>query len=113
MDWAYGQVSSRYTTPKSIRVSSLNAAPRATVDLIELVGADRYVSLTHGDLLLQARVPADQDWREGQQVALILNPRKLHFFSKRTGANLAFDSPVIVSRDGSVDLARIGSRPSG
>ena len=90
-----------------------NAAPRATVDLVELVGADRYVSLTRGDLLLQARVSADQDWREGQRVALMLNPRKLHFFSKRTGANLSFGSPVIVSRDGNIDLVRVDSRLSG
>ena len=67
------------------------AAPEATVDLIELVGSDSYVSLTRDGLLLQARVPADQEWREGQRVALQLNPRKLHFFSKRTGASLAFD----------------------
>jgi multiple sugar transport system ATP-binding protein len=100
-------------SPPGASDAAPNTAPRATVDLIELVGADRYVSLTRGELLLQARVPADQDWREGQRVALMLNPRKLHFFSKRTGANLAFGSPVIVTRDGSVDLVRTGSRPSG
>ena len=49
-----------------------DVAPHATVDQIELVGADRYISLTHGNLLLQARVPADQEWHEGQRVALAL-----------------------------------------
>jgi multiple sugar transport system ATP-binding protein len=83
--------------PEDVALSSApvasDAAPHATVDLIELVGADRYVSLTRGNLLLQARVPADQEWHEGQRVALMLNPRKLHFFSKQTGVSLAFGSP--------------------
>jgi len=65
-----------------------NGAPQATVDLVELVGSDSYVSLARDGLLLQARVPADQEWREGQRVGLAFNPRKLHFFSKRSGANL-------------------------
>ena len=87
--------------PEDVALSSLpfasddeaNGAPHATVDLIELVGSDSYVSLARSNLLLQARVPADQGWHEGQRVALVLNPRKLHFFSKRTGANLAFCPP--------------------
>jgi multiple sugar transport system ATP-binding protein len=62
--------------------------PALTVDLVELVGSDSYVSLTYGDGLLQARVPADQAWREGQRVRLVLNPSKLRFFSKRTGVSL-------------------------
>jgi ABC-type sugar transport system ATPase subunit len=60
--------------PEDVALSSSpvasDAAPHATVNLIELVGADRYLSLTRGDLLLQARVPADQEWHEGQRVAL-------------------------------------------
>jgi multiple sugar transport system ATP-binding protein len=67
------------------------ASAEASVDLIELVGSDSYVSLTRDGLLLQARVPADQEWQEGQRVALLLNPRKLHFFSKRTGTSLEYD----------------------
>jgi multiple sugar transport system ATP-binding protein len=67
--------------------------PLLTVDLVELVGSDSYVSLTHGEALLQARVPADQGWREGERVRLALNPRKLHFFSKRTGASLTDGLP--------------------
>jgi multiple sugar transport system ATP-binding protein len=70
-------------------VGATNGMPQATVDLVELVGSDSYVSLTRDDVLLQSRVPADQEWREGQRVGLAFNPRKLHFFSKRTGANLA------------------------
>ena len=66
----------------------LNGVAQATVDLVELVGSDSYVSLTRDGLLLQSRVSADQEWREGQRVGLAFDPRKLHFFSKRTGANL-------------------------
>jgi multiple sugar transport system ATP-binding protein len=66
-----------------------NETPHASVDLVELVGSDSYVSLARDGLLLQARVPADQEWHDGERVALTFNPRKLHFFSKRTGASLA------------------------
>jgi multiple sugar transport system ATP-binding protein len=65
---------------------------RGTVDLVELVGADAYVSLTLGETLLQARVPADLGCREGQPVWVTFNRRRLHFFSKRTGANLLLQS---------------------
>lgn len=68
--------------------------PALAVDLVELVGSDSYVSLAYGGGLLQARVPADQGWREGQHVRLVLNPRKLHFFSKRTGVSLTGDIPL-------------------
>ncbi|HKG25905.1 MAG TPA: sn-glycerol-3-phosphate ABC transporter ATP-binding protein UgpC [Thermomicrobiales bacterium] len=67
------------------------ADPALTVDLVELVGSDSYVSLAYGGGLLQARVPADQAWREGQHVRLVLNPRKLRFFSKLTGVSLTDD----------------------
>jgi multiple sugar transport system ATP-binding protein len=60
----------------------------ATVDLIELVGSDSYLSLARGPALLQARVPSDDRWHVGQSVALSFNPRKLHFFSKHTGTRL-------------------------
>src|SRR5262245_57402117 len=53
--------------------SSPDGDLRATVDLIELVGSDSYVSLTLGDGLLQSRVPADQGWREGERVGLVFN----------------------------------------
>lgn len=62
---------------------------RAVVDLVELAGADAYVSLTLGETLLQARVSADLNCREGQSVWVRLDPRKIHLFSKQTGTNLA------------------------
>lgn len=62
---------------------------RAVVDLVELVGADAYISLTLGETLLQARVSADLNCREGQSVWAGLDPRKIHLFSKQTGVNLA------------------------
>jgi multiple sugar transport system ATP-binding protein len=76
------------TAVSGVSAAEGDGSPRATVDLVELVGSDSYVSLTQGEVMLQARVPADQDWREGQRVGLAFNPRKLHFFSKRSGANL-------------------------
>ncbi len=70
---------------------------RAVVDLIEMVGADSYVSLTLNDTLLQARVPADLGCHEGQTVWVEFNPRKLHFFSRQTGQNLAVPARVGLS----------------
>jgi multiple sugar transport system ATP-binding protein len=62
---------------------------RAVVDLVELVGADAYLSLTLGETLLQARVSADLQCREGQSVWVMFDPSKIHLFSKQNGANLA------------------------
>jgi len=57
---------------------------RATVDLVEGLGSDAYVSLTLSGDSLVVRTPADARPAEGETVGVHINPNKIHLFDVKT-----------------------------
>lgn len=62
--------------------------PQGTVDLIEPLGSDTYVSLALGAEMLLARANPDRALHETQQVPVQLNLAKLHLFTADSGDSL-------------------------
>ena len=61
---------------------------RATVDLVEGLGSDAYVSLTLGGDSLVVRTPADERPAENETVGVQINLNKLHLFDAKTEETL-------------------------
>ena len=57
---------------------------RATVDLVEGLGSDAYVSLALSGDNIVARTPADARPAENETVGVQINPNKLHLFDAKT-----------------------------
>jgi multiple sugar transport system ATP-binding protein len=76
-----------------VHLSADDAGPfahRMTIDLVEMVGADSYVSGLLDDRLILARVATERGWRVGQPVWMEFDPARLHIFSKASGSRIAF-----------------------
>ena len=61
---------------------------RATVDLVEGLGSDAYVSLALSGDNIVARTPADARPAENETVGVQINPNKLHLFDAKTEETL-------------------------
>jgi len=61
---------------------------RATVDLVEGLGSDAYVSLALSGDNIVARTPADARPAENATVGVQINPNKLHLFDAKTEETL-------------------------
>jgi len=62
---------------------------RATVDLVEGLGSDAYVSLALSGDNIVARTPADARPAENETVGVRINPNKLHLFDAKTEETLS------------------------
>jgi multiple sugar transport system ATP-binding protein len=65
-----------------------NAPVRATVDLVEGLGSDAYVSATVDGDTVVVRTPPDTRPRDGEQVGLRINWQKAHLFDPGTEETL-------------------------
>ena len=61
-----------------------------TIELVEMVGADSYISGMLDDRLMLARVATEAGWRGGQPVWISFDPARLHLFSKQSETRIAF-----------------------
>jgi multiple sugar transport system ATP-binding protein len=61
---------------------------QGTVDLVESLGSDVYVSFNIGAHMLLARASPDLPLQESQQIPVDLNLSKMHFFDPDSGINL-------------------------
>jgi multiple sugar transport system ATP-binding protein len=73
----------------SAEIDGSHALPM-TVELVEMVGADSYISGMLDDRLMLARVATEVGWRGGQPVWISFDPARLHLFSKQSEARIAF-----------------------
>ncbi|MGA2035011.1 MAG: ABC transporter ATP-binding protein [Thermoguttaceae bacterium] len=81
------------------------AAIPARVEAVERLGPECHVYLQAGRQTLVARATADDAWRPGEQIALGVDPARLHFFDAATGVALHF--PFLVPSPLAGGLARI------
>jgi multiple sugar transport system ATP-binding protein len=62
--------------------------PDFTVDIVEPMGADNLLWCADGGLSLEVRVPGDQTFRSGTQLALSLDPQRVSLFAADGGERL-------------------------
>lgn len=62
--------------------------PQGTIDLIEPLGSDNFISLAMGSEMLLARANPDLALAESQKVPVQLNLTKLHLFDANSGESL-------------------------
>ncbi len=75
--------------PEDVRlVPPEDDVPQATVDLVEGLGSDAYVSLTIGAETLVVRTPADARPNEDQRVGVQLSLNKVHLFDPESEATI-------------------------
>jgi multiple sugar transport system ATP-binding protein len=59
-----------------------------TIDIVEPMGADNLLWCADGGLSLEVRVPGDQTFHSGEQLALSLDPQRISLFAPEGGARL-------------------------
>jgi multiple sugar transport system ATP-binding protein len=70
-------------------VSIVPGAPNAVVNLVEMTGHENLVVVESGDCEVTLRTPPDQAYRVGDQVRVVLNPERMHFFETAGGSRIA------------------------
>jgi len=60
----------------------------ATVETLELLGAEYHAGLNVGGCVMTSRIPAREKISIGQRLDVVCNLRKAHFFDKKTGLRL-------------------------
>ncbi|MBX3030588.1 MAG: ABC transporter ATP-binding protein [Chloroflexi bacterium] len=68
--------------------------PVGSVTLTEVVAPDEYAQVRVGEVLIRARVPEETPVTVGQQVRLVVNRARLHFFDVETEQRIEGLAPV-------------------
>ncbi|MGH3586839.1 MAG: ABC transporter ATP-binding protein, partial [Pseudonocardia sp.] len=84
--------------PEDVQVSDREGHP-ARIFVAELLGADVLVTVSLGDTLVKARVPAPYDAAVNADVSVVIDPEKVHLFDPADGrAVLAARSAAALDR---------------
>jgi ABC-type sugar transport system ATPase subunit len=55
---------------------------KARMEIVSNVGSDKYIHARLGNVSITARVPKDLRFRQGEQLLLTIDPKRLHVFQK-------------------------------
>ncbi|MDR0983872.1 MAG: sn-glycerol-3-phosphate ABC transporter ATP-binding protein UgpC [Ruminococcus sp.] len=72
-----------YDEPETISKAATGLV-QATVELTELMGAEKYLYLTVGDNNITARVKPHSASKIGDSIKIVFDPEKIHLFDKET-----------------------------
>jgi multiple sugar transport system ATP-binding protein len=77
--------------PENIRIQE--PAPgdcgfTAEIRTLELLGAEYYAALAVNGFNLTCRIPAHQEFKQGQTITAAFDPRRVHFFDETTGLRI-------------------------
>jgi multiple sugar transport system ATP-binding protein len=80
--------------PEDVALAAPDRGPSATVQAVELLGAETILSATlDGGGEIALRAPRDLTARPGERIGLAVDPRALHLFDPQTGVALAARDP--------------------